>query len=263
MLLLIRNLMIYLIPLYRIGLNYLLLFPIICLIPLIIACDTENLLNTELEMLEIEVETESQQLIIGDTTTLNATVDYTGDPSALIYKWNADAGRILGKGRSIVYVAPQSAGRYTISLEVTDGKIKKTYSLHIDVEIGNAIILLPNRHWKGNTFTQELTFRLSVHEIHRENITLRYEILQESARIGAFLSIAINDTNTIEDNLIGTVQPGEPLIVADDVDVSHLITETGIYEVKLTLDVIDVMDNAWLLKKLMFIGLEGTLSEIQ
>ena len=255
--------MIYLIPLNTIRLKFLFLFPTIFLIGIITACDTENLLNTDLEMLEIEVETESQQLIIGDTTTLNATVDYTGDHSVLIYKWNAEAGRILGNGRSIVYVAPQSAGRYKISLEVTDGKTIKTFSLHIDVEIGNAIILLPNRYWKGNTFTQELTFRLSVQEIHRENVTLRYEILQESARIGAFLSIAINDTNTMQDNLIGIVQPDEPMIIIDDIDVSHIITDTGVYEVKLTLDVIDVMDNAWLLKKLMFIGLEGTLSEIQ
>ena len=255
--------MIYLKPSNRIRLNLLLLFPIICLIGIIIACDTENLLNTNLEMLEIEVETESQQLIIGDTTTLNATVDYTGDPSALVYKWNVDAGRILGDGRNVVYVAPQAAGRYTISLEVTDGNTKKTFSLHINVEIGNAIILLPNRYWKGNTFTQELTFKLNVQEIHRENVTLRYEILQESARIGAFLSIAINGTNTIQDNLIGIVQPDEPMIVIDDIDVSQIITDTGVYEVKLALDVIDVMDNAWLLKKLMFIGLEGTLTEIQ
>lgn len=255
--------MINLKPSKRIKLDFLLLFPAIFLIGIIIACDTENLLNTDLEMLEIEVETESQQLIIGDTTTLNATVDYTGDPSALVYKWNVDAGRILGSGKNVVYVAPQAAGRYTISLEVTDGNTKKTFSLHINVEIGNAIILLPNRYWKGNTFTQELTFRLNVHEIHRENVTLRYEILQESARTGAFLSIAINGINTIQDNLIGIVQPDEPLIVIDDIDVSQIITDTGVYEVKLTLDVIDVMDNAWLLKKLMFIGLEGTLTEIQ
>lgn len=255
--------MIYLKPSNRIRLSFLILFPIFYLIGIITACDTENLLNSDLEMLEVEVETDSRELIIGDTTTLNATVDYTGDPSVLIYKWTADEGRILGNGSSIVYVAPQLAGRYTINLEVTDGITKKTFSLHIDVEIGNAIILLPDRYWKGNTFTQELTFRLRVNEIHRENVTLRYEILQESARIGAFLSIAINNTDILQDNLIGTIQPDEPLIVADDVDVSHLITDIGIYEVKLTLDVIDVMENAWLLKKLMFIGLEGTLSVIQ
>ena len=255
--------MIYLNTSYSIKINFLLLFPIICLIGIITACDTENLLNSDLEMLEIEVESDSQKLIIGDTTTLKATVDYTGDHSVLIYKWSADAGRILGNGSTIVYVAPQSAGRYTITLEVTDGNSKKTSAIHIDVEIGKAIILLPNRYWKGNTFTQQLTFKLSVHEIHRENITLRYEILQDSARIGAFLSIAINDTNIIQDNLIGTVQPDEPVTVIDDIDVSHIITDTGIYEIKMTLDVIDVMDNAWLLKKLILIGLDGTLSEIQ
>ena len=46
------------------------------------------------------------------------------------------------------------------------------------------------------------------------------------------------------------VQPDEPMIVIDDIDVSHIITDIGVYEVKLTLDVIDVMDNAWLLKEI-------------
>ncbi|MCG9129906.1 hypothetical protein JT359_20150 [Candidatus Poribacteria bacterium] len=255
--------MLFLIPSNRIQINFLLFYVIISVIVIISACDTENLLNPDIEMLEVEVETESQELIIGDTTTLNATVDYTGDPSALIYKWNAESGRILGNGKSIVYVAPQLPGRYQISLEVTDGEIKKTYSLHIDVEIGSSIILIPNRYWKGNTFTQDLTYKLAVKEINREDVTLRYEILQEAAQVGAFLSITINNTNILQDNLIGTIQPNEPLLVADDVDVSHIITDTGIYEVKLTLDVIDVMEKAWLLKKLMFIGLEGTLSESQ
>ncbi|RKU26587.1 hypothetical protein C6497_13545 [Candidatus Poribacteria bacterium] len=255
--------MTYLKPSNRIRLNLFLLYTLIFLIGIILACDTENLLNTDFEMLEIEVKSDSQELIIGDTTTLKATVDYSGDPSALIYKWSANDGRILGNGSSIVYVAPQSAGRYTITLEVTDGNTKKTSSIHIDVEVGNAIILLSNRYWNGNAFTQELTFRLRVDEIHRENITLRYEILQDSAEIGAFLSIAINDTNILQDHLIGTVQPDEPLIVIDDIDISHLITDTGIYEVKLTLDVVDVMENAWLLKKLVLIGLDGTLTEIQ
>lgn len=263
MLILSKITIIYLKPSNKMKINLLLLFPLVFLIGIVLACDSENLLNSDFEMLEIEVESDSQKLIIGDTTTLKATVDYSGDPSVLIYKWSANDGRILGNGSSIVYVAPQSAGRYIITLEVTDGNTKKTSSVHIDVEIGNAIILLPNRYWKGNTFTQELTFRLSVQEIHRENVTLRYEILQDSAKIGAFLSIAINDTNILQDNLIGTVQPDEPMIVIDDIDVSHIITDTGLYEIKMTLDVVDVMENAWLLKKLILIGLDGTLSEIQ
>ena len=236
---------------------------LLCAASLISACDTNNLLSMDKEMLDIDLESESQTLNIGDTTTITASVNYSGDPAVLVYEWDASGGRITGNGTSVVYVAPESAGTYMITLEVSDGTITKRQDIRIEVNIGHAIVVMPNRYWQGNTFTQTLTYRLNVEELFRENITLRYEILQETARAGAFLSIAINGTNVIRDRAIGAVQPDGPLIIADEVDVSSILTAPGNYELTLTLEIVNVMEDAWLLQKLTLIGVEGTLSEIR
>lgn len=245
----------------RLKLNF--HIPIVLCIILILGCDTENFLNPDTEILEVDLKSDSQTLNIGDTTTITAIIDYSGDTFVLVYKWTTTGGRIIGNGTSVIYVAPESTGRYTISLEVSDATVKDTYDIQIDVNIGHAITASPNRYWVGNTFTQKLAFRLNVEEIFRENITLRYEILQDTTSAGAFLSIDINNTPVIQNRAIGTVQPAQELLIADDVDVSTIVSSTGSYEVTLTLEIVNMMEDSWLLRQLTFIGVEGTLSEIR
>ena len=242
---------------------YLRILCLLCAIGLVSACDTDNLLSIDKKMLDIDLQSESQTLNIGDTTTITATVNYSGDSDVLVYEWDTSGGRIVGDGTSVVYVAPESAGTYTVSLEVSDGTVTVGHEIRIEVNIGHAIVAMPNRYWQGNTFTQTLTYRLKVEELFRDNITLRYEILQDTARVGAFLSIAINGTNVVRDRAIGAVQPAEMLLVADDVDVSSIITAPGNYELSLTLEVVNVMEDTWLLRKLTLIGVEGTIAEIR
>lgn len=242
---------------------YIQILCLLCVIGLVSACDTENLLNMDREMLDIDLRSETQTLNIGDTTTITATVNYSGDSAVLVYEWNASGGRIVGHGESVVYVAPESAGTYTITLEVSDGTVTERNDIRMEVNIGHAIVAMPNRYWQGNTFTQTLTYRLNVEEIFRDNITLRYEILQDTARAGAFLTITINGTPVIRNRAIGAVQPAEMLLIADNVDVSRIITAPGNYELALTLEVVNVMEDAWLLRKLTLIGVEGTIAELR
>lgn len=236
---------------------------LLCVIGFVSACDTNNLLSMDKEMLEIDLESESQTLNIGDTTTITATVDYSGDPVVLVYEWNASDGRVIGDGTSVVYVAPESAGTYTITLEVSDGTVTERSDIRIEVHIGHAIVATPNRYWQGNAFTQTLTYRINVREIFRDNIRLRYEILQDTARAGAFLSIAIDGTSVARNRAIGVVQPAEPQMIADEVDVSSILTAPGNYELTLTLEIVNMMEDAWLLRKLTLIGVEGTISEVR
>lgn len=243
--------------------SYLQILCLMCAIGLISACDTENLLSIDKKMIDLDLESESQTLNIGDTTTIKATVNYSGNSAALVYEWQASGGRIVGDGTSVVYVAPESAGTYTITLEVSDGTVTVRADIRIEVQIGHAIVAMPNRYWQGNTFTQTLTYRLNVEELFRDNITLRYEILQDTARAGAFLTITINGTPVIRNRAIGAVQPAEPFLIADDVDVSRILTAPGNYELSLTLEVVNVMEDAWLLRKLTLIGVEGTIAELR
>lgn len=242
---------------------YLQILCLLCAIGLISACDTENLLSIDKKMIDLDLESEFQTLNIGDTTTIKATVNYSGNSAALVYEWQASGGRIVGDGTSVVYVAPESAGTYTITLEVSDGTVTVQADIRIEVQIGHAIVAMPNRYWQGNTFTQTLTYRLSVEELFRDNITLRYEILQDTARAGAFLTITINGTPVIRNRAIGAVQPAEPFLIADDVDVSRILTAPGNYEISLSLEVVNVMEDAWLLRKLTLIGVEGTIAELR
>ncbi|MDE0484260.1 MAG: hypothetical protein OXI67_16895 [Candidatus Poribacteria bacterium] len=242
---------------------YIQILCLLCAIAFVSACDTENLLNIDGEMLDIDLQSETQTLNIGDTTTINATVSYSGNSAVLVYEWNASGGRIVGDGDTVVYVAPESAGTYTITLEVSDGTVAERNDIRIEVNIGHAIVAMPNRYWQGNTFTQTLTYRLNIEEIFRDNITLRYEILQDTARAGAFLTITLNGTPVIRNRAIGAVQPAEMLLIADGVDVSRIITAPGNYELALTLEVVNVMEDAWLLRKLTLIGAEGTIAEVR
>jgi len=47
-------------------------------------------------------------------------IDANGD--ILTYQWSADGGTIKGEGSSITWVAPDTAGNYTIKVIVNDGK---------------------------------------------------------------------------------------------------------------------------------------------
>lgn len=247
-------------------LNLSILFRILCVLcsmSIISACDTENLLNLDSEMLDIGLESDSQTLNIGDTTTIKAAIDYSADTDVLVYEWKTNGGRIVGEGTSVVYIAPETAGTYTITLEVTDGTVTEREDIRITVNIGPAIIITPNRYWQGNTFTQTLKYRLNVEEVFLDNIRLRYEILQETARTGAFLTISIDDTRIVRNRDIGVVQPDGPLLIADEVDVSSILQSPGVYELTLSLEIVNVMQDSWLLQKLTIIGVEGSLTEIR
>lgn len=227
------------------------------------ACDISDPLGLESEMLDVDLESESNTISIGDTTTISATITYTGNTEVLVYKWSTTGGRISGEGSSVVFIAPETEGTYTITLEVSDGTVTESSDIRIGVNIGNAIVATPNRYWQGNTFTQTLTFQINVRELFHNNIRLRYDILQDTARTGAFLSILINNTTVVRNRAIGEVQPLEMVPIADEVDVSSVIREPGNYELTLTLEVVNVMEDAWLLRKLTLIGAEGTITEIR
>ena len=240
--------------------NHIHFFIVLLAICLISACDIEDPLSLNTEMLDVDLATESNTINIGDTTTISATTTYSGNSDALVYTWSATGGRISGEGSSVIYIAPETEGTYTITLEVSDGTVTEKSELRITVNLGPAIVATPNRYWQGNSFTQSLTFNLNVQRIIRDNLRLRYDILQDTARTGAFLSISIDGSQVMRNRAIGEVQPVEMIPFADEVDVSSVISEPGSYELTLTLEVINVMQDAWLLRKLTLIGAEGTIT---
>ncbi|MCJ7653924.1 MAG: PKD domain-containing protein, partial [Dehalococcoidia bacterium] len=63
---------------------------------------------------EKEADTLSESQITCEAT------DADGD--VLSYRWSANGGTIKGEGSSITWVAPDTAGNYTVKVTVTDGK---------------------------------------------------------------------------------------------------------------------------------------------
>jgi hypothetical protein len=63
---------------------------------------------------EKEVTTLSESQIVCEAN------DTDGD--TLTYQWSADGGTIKGEGSSVTWVAPDTAGNYTVKVAVSDGK---------------------------------------------------------------------------------------------------------------------------------------------
>lgn len=69
----------------------------------------------------------------GDTTTVVATFDYSGDEADLIFSWTADSGDIFGDGAVATYIAPDLPGTDIIRLELSDGFAIAEESVTVEV----------------------------------------------------------------------------------------------------------------------------------
>ena len=102
---------------------------------------------------------------------------------------------------------------------------------------------------------------MDVEEITRPDVKLQYEILQDQAAAGAFLSIKVNNTVFAKDVAIGSVQPTNHLI-RDGINVSSVINAPGQYEIVLTLVVVKVVERGWQLQNTVLVGVKGSAVRI-
>lgn len=63
---------------------------------------------------------EQNEILTKDSTTIYCTA-VDKDDDNLQYKWNSDAGTIIGSGPNVIWVAPEDTGKYLIDVEVDDG----------------------------------------------------------------------------------------------------------------------------------------------
>ncbi len=112
-------------------------------------------------------------------------------------------------------------------------------------------------YWPAHGGTQ--AFGFEVHKLLSEKLRLRYQIVQNQVKSGAFLSVAIHNTFLVKDKAIGKVQPAAPVLISDELDISSVISAPGQYDITFTLKVIDTPEKGWSLRKIELIGVEGTL----
>ncbi|MEW5766019.1 MAG: PKD domain-containing protein [bacterium] len=72
----------------------------------------------------------------GDTTTITVKAE-DADGDALTYSWIYEPGSITGRGESITWTAPPTAGAYTITVTVDDGQTQVRQHIEITVVKAN------------------------------------------------------------------------------------------------------------------------------
>ena len=154
------------------------------------------------------------------------------------------------------YIAPETAGFYTITLKVCTRYAVVEEARN--VEVTDFIIESePLVHWRADGGEQIFTWRFNVAAIRRDPISLRYEIQQDIGLPEATLNIKIDEEQlppkTIEKPTLATQG-----LVIKDVDITKYITSPKKYKLTLTLTPTEnIKENKWLLKKIQVTGVEG------
>jgi WD40 repeat protein len=100
--------------------------------------------RTFMETLKLsDIRFNNTMITAGDTTTIEAMSEYSGDGTALTHLWTTNAGAIQGSGSKATYRAPEKAGTYSINVKATDGAISSERTAEISVEQG----------WKQHLFS--------------------------------------------------------------------------------------------------------------
>ena len=240
--------------------SWLRLFPLCLIVLILIGCgDYEDPIGPVWNTIEInELSVTNQKLALGDTTTVSTTFDYSGDPADLIFRWAASGGQIVGTTSSVTYIALDAPGTHTITLRLTDGLQVAERSILVEVVPAQSLSIDFDTYWTGHNETLVLKYQVNVTQLLRQTVTLRYNILQDAARTGAFLNVEVNGVLLVEEEAIGEVRPVERPVITGRVDVSRIITGPGRYEVTLILAVVNVVERGWLLQKAELIGAEGS-----
>lgn len=152
------------------------------------------------------------------------------------------------------YIAPETAGTYTITLKVCTryAVVEKTVKVVVTDHI---IELYPYVYWEEKGKDQSLTYQFDVEAIRRSPILLRYKIQQDARQPRATLIIDI-DRSKVTQESIPAASLTKDVIISKDVDITSHINRIGQYELRFTLEP-KLLANTWLLKNIQIIGVEG------
>ena len=212
------------------------------------------------ETLDIEnIKVGQSSIGAGETTTIEAAVSYSGDETALMYEWSADAGEV-GGGAIATYIAPGASGAYFITLVVSDGAIsdERTVQINVGQPAGGSLTLDVSTHWPAMDHKDKLTYRVNVKSITGGNVSLYYDITQDQDPFDAFLSIQIDETTVLSETAIGAEQPSTAKRADGEINVSHVINDTGWYTITFYIRPGDNERDGWLLNEAKLTGVQGT-----
>jgi hypothetical protein len=227
----------------------------------IIGCGTDISTIISNETLNVsDLKATQSSIGSGETTTIEASVDYSGDITVLMYTWSATGGKIRGSGNRVTYEAPNTPGIYSISVKVTDGAISSGNTIEITVRQSNTptIVLDSNTHWPSENLKDKLAYDVNVTKVASGKVLLHFVITQDNDKFDAFLSIQIDQQTVLPEMAIGNEQPSTGKVTTRDVDVSGAIKAPGRYVVALYMRPGNRAQNGWLLNEAKLTGVEGS-----
>ena len=228
---------------------------------MLIGCSSDDTLTAPMQhTIEIsELYLTDLLLDPGETTTVIATFDYSGDEADLIFRWATDSGQIVGDGSTVTYIASNTPGSDTIRLELTDGFANAELSIMVEIVALESLLVDSDTYWAvQDEKTPLLKYRVSVTRILQQPVTLRYDILQDKAKTGGFLSLEVDGIVLVDEEAIGEAHPAEGVVITGQINVSRIITGPGVYEIVLTLAVANPIERGWLLQMTELIGAAGS-----
>ncbi|RKU13520.1 hypothetical protein C6502_03925 [Candidatus Poribacteria bacterium] len=249
---------------FKLFSSWIWILSIYLLILILIGCDTDPTLTPPVRhTVEIsELSLTNQTLEAGGTATVTVTFDYSGDALDLIFGWETSSGQIIGEGSSVTYVASDTPGTHTITLQLTDGFATAEHAITVEVLAQQALLIDADTYWVGQGETLALKYQVNVTQILHQPVILQYDIAQDEARAGAFLNVDVDGVMLVEEEAIGEVDPPDKIIITGETDVSGIITGPGTYEITLTLVVINAVERGWLLQTAELIGAEGSAIQL-
>ena len=204
----------------------------------------------------------NQTLEAGGTATISATFDYSGDEADLIFRWEASSGQIIGEASTVTYVASDTPGTHTVTLQLTDGFAMAEHAITVEVLAQQSLLIDTDTYWAAQGETLMLKYQVNVTQILHQPVILQYDIVQDEARTGAFLSVEVNGVLLVEEAAIGAADPPERIVITGETDVSEIITGPGSYDITLTLVVVNAIERGWLLQKAELVGAEGSAARL-
>lgn len=235
----------------------------------IAGCDLDRDRDAEPPMIE-KLESEMQVIRTHETTTIVAEVLRNEDRDLQYeYAWSTTGdGEIKNNGAQklkedaetitvkATYIAPKTAGTYTVTLKVCTRYAVVEKSTNVEVT-NYAIEIFPMHSWEASDSDPSLTYGFCVEAIRHSPILLQYKI-QRDPQIEADLSVKI-DKELVHKQKITESNALEPVISVEK-DVTSHINRTGKYEITFTLKTAKdpIRENVcFFLKKIKIVGVEG------
>ncbi len=225
----------------------------------IIGCGEDlSIFSETLEIDEIRIGQSS--IGTGETTTVEASVFYSGDETALEYDWTVDGGEVSGSNSSAVYKAPNTSGTYEIKITVTDGDVssEKTITISVGQQSVESLILNVNTHWSADELEGKLVYSVYSERVVSGRVTLHYKITQDRDASDAYLRIQIDQQTVLPSSAIGGQLPSTAKVTTREIDVSGIISSPGRYIITFYIKPANRVNNGWLLNEAKLTGVQGT-----